>query len=153
MALNRVRELLIAAGGGGGTRGQEQDDHDGRDANIGSQDGTDGVGAQWASGGADGGAGKDAEVNSIVWGRGGAGFKSSSVTANSFLHGGESEGGGFGGGGQHSGGGGGGYSGGGGGRGGGGGGCFVKEGGLDEKQSLGNDDNGYVEVYWEDSSD
>ena len=151
VALNRESQLLIAAGGGGGTRGHDPDDHDGRDANIESSDGLDGVGQQWASGGADGGAGKDALFTGPCWGYGGAGFNQASSTAKSYLHGGSTgEGGGFGGGGavgRYGGGGGGGYSGGGGGRGGGGGGCFVmKEGALDERRSLGNDGHGSVTI-------
>lgn len=150
VAVNRQRDLLVAAGGGGGTRGHDQEDHDGRDANIETSEGTDGVGAQWAEGGANGGAGKDAVFAGPSWGYGGAGFHTSSTTSGSFMHGGVSaDGGGFGGGGgvgRFGGGGGGGYSGGGGGRGGGGGGSFVKEGGLDEKRSLGNEGHGSVTI-------
>ena len=150
VAVNRFRDLLIAAGGGGGTRGYDTEDHKGRDANIDSTEGSDGVGTQWAEGGADGGAGRDAVFAGPSWGYGGGGFHTSGTMAKSFMHGGESsDGGGFGGGGgvgHYGGGGGGGYSGGGGGRGGGGGGCFVKEGGLDERRSLGTDGHGSVTI-------
>ena len=150
VALNKRRDLLIAAGGGGGTRGYDAEDHDGRSANINSDAGTDGLGSQWGAGGAGGGAGKDAMFAGPCWGWGGAGFDSASSTAKSFLHGGEpGDSGGFGGGGSvgyYGGGGGGGYSGGGGGRGGGGGGCYVMEGGMDEKRSLGNDSHGSVTI-------
>ena len=138
------------AGGGGGTRGYDDDDHDGTDANITSESGNDGTGQQWSHGGADGGSGKDANYSGPSWGHGGAGFTTASTTAKSFLHGGESgEGGGFGGGGavgQFGGGGGGGYSGGGGGRGGGGGGSFIKADGTDPIRELGNVSHGLVKI-------
>lgn len=150
VALNRRRDVLVVAGGGGGTRGHDADDLNGKDANIESDSGLDGSGAQWASGGAGGGAGKDAMFTGPSWGNGGAGFNTASTTAKSFLHGGEpGEGGGFGGGGavgHYGGGGGGGYSGGGGGRGGGGGGSFIREDGLDQKRTLGNEDHGSVTI-------
>ena len=148
VALNKHRDLLIAAGGGGGTRGHDAEDFDGKDANITDEFGQDGLGAQWAGGGAAGSAGKDAIFSGPSWGFGGAGFDCASSTANSFLHLGKpGEGGGFGGGGgvgHYGGGGGGGYSGGGGGRGGGGGGSFVREDGLDQRRSLGTEGHGYV---------
>ena len=150
MALNKRRDILLVAGGGGGTRGYDEEDLDGTDANINADYGYDGTGRQWAHGGAGGGAGKDADFSGPSWGYGGAGFTSASTTAKSFLHGGAAgEGGGFGGGGavgQYGGGGGGGYSGGGGGRGGGGGGSFIKAEGIEPIRQLGNEGHGLVKI-------
>ncbi len=151
VAINRQREILLVAGGGGGTRGYDEEDLDGTDASL-SESGADGIGAQWAQGGAGGGAGKDANFSGPSWGYGGAGFSTASSTAKSFLHGGRcnGEGGGFGGGGsvgQYGGGGGGGYSGGGGGRGGGGGGSYIKpDGSIDPVKELGHEDHGMVKI-------
>ena len=149
VALNKMRDLLLVAGGGGGTRGYDDEDLDGTDAST-LESGRDGVGQQWAHGGAGGGAGRDASFTGPSWGYGGAGYNTASLTAKSFLHGGEAgEGGGFGGGGavgQYGGGGGGGYSGGGGGRGGGGGGSFVKDEGIDILRELGNEGHGFVKI-------
>ena len=150
VALNKRNQCLIVAGGGGGTRGHDAEDYDGQDANIDSESGLDGIGAQWAEGGAGGGAGKDAMYSGPSWGYGGAGFYNTSTKSQSFLNGGTpGEGGGFGGGGAvgvYGGGGGGGYSGGGGGRGGGGGGSYIKEDGIDQKRSLGNSGHGSVSI-------
>ena len=149
VALGGRHNLLIAAGGGGGTRGHDQDDHDGRDANT-EEEGKAGVGREWASGGMGGGCGNDALFTGPPWGHGGAGFDHASSTAKSFVHGGVGgSGGGFGGGGAvgtYGGGGGGGYSGGGGGRGGGGGGSFVREDGTDVKKLVGNVGHGSVKL-------
>lgn len=149
MALTKQREILLVSGGGGGTRGYDDEDHDGTDANL-SEYGCDGTGQHWAHGGASGGAGKDANYSGPSWGYGGAGFTTASTTAKSFLHGGASgEGGGFGGGGavgQYGGGGGGGYSGGGGGRGGGGGGSFIKPEGTNHIRELGHTGPGMVKI-------
>ena len=155
VALNRTiaSNILIVSGGGGGTRGHDNDDLNGKDANIETDSGFDGCGAQWASGGAGGGAGGDAIFTGPSWGHGGAGLHEASSTAESFLRGGEpissDGGGGFGGGGavgHFGGGGGGGYSGGGGGRGGGGGGSYIRKDGLDQKRLLGNDGHGSVTI-------
>lgn len=151
VALGKRRDILIVAGGGGGTRGYDEEDLDGTDATT-SESGCDGIGNQWAHGGAGGGAGKDAIESGPSWGNGGAGFTTASSTAKSFLHGppGESgDGGGFGGGGaigQYGGGGGGGYSGGGGGRGGGGGGSFIREDGTELVKEVGNEGYGLVQI-------
>ena len=149
VAVNNRHNLLIAAGGGGGTRGHDGDDHHGRDANV-EEDGSAGVGAEWAPGGVAGGPGGDANFTGPSWGHGGAGFNQSSSTSQSFVHGGEpGEGGGFGGGGAvgvYGGGGGGGYSGGGGGRGGGGGGSFIKSERKNVEKSTGHVGNGSVAI-------
>ncbi len=150
VSLQKRSQCLIVAGGGGGTRGHDGDDFDGRDANIMSSEGLDGLGQQWAEGGAGGGAGKDANFSGPCWGYGGAGFSSTSSKSQSFISGGEpGPGGGFGGGGavgMYGGGGGGGYSGGGGGRGGGGGGSFVRDDGENVKRSLGNSGHGSLTI-------
>lgn len=150
VAVNRRSDCLVVAGGGGGTRGHDSEDYDGKDANVESDSGRDGIGTQWATGGAAGEAGKDAEFSSPCWGYGGAGYNTASTKSKSFIHGGEAgEGGGFGGGGaigMYGGGGGGGYSGGGGGRGGGGGGSFIREDGIDCKRELGNEGHGAVTI-------
>ena len=150
VAVNKRSDCLVVAGGGGGTRGHDMEDYDGKDANVETESGFDGIGAQWAAGGATGGAGKDAIFSGPCWGYGGAGVFTASTKSKSFLHGGEpGEGGGFGGGGAvgvYGGGGGGGYSGGGGGRGGGGGGSYIREDGIDKKRTLGNDDHGSVTI-------
>lgn len=149
VAVGGRMNLLIVAGGGGGTRGHDQDDCDGRDANV-EEEGLAGVGREWAPGGVEGDCGKDAFFTGPPWGHGGAGFNQSSLTARSFVQGGAGgSGGGFGGGGAvgtYGGGGGGGYSGGGGGRGGGGGGSFVGEDGTDVKKKVGNGGNGSVKL-------
>lgn len=149
VALAGRTNLLVAAGGGGGTRGHDQDDRDGRDANT-EEDGLAGVGREWAHGGVGGGCGCDALFTGPPWGHGGAGYNQASTTAMSFVHGGtKGSGGGFGGGGAvgtYGGGGGGGYSGGGGGRGGGGGGSYVREDGMDVKKMVGNVGHGSVNL-------
>lgn len=125
VALNRRREILMVAGGGGGTRGHDAEDIDGKDANIETENGTDGAGVQWASGGAGGGAGKDAWFVGPCWGYGGAGFNTASTSAKSFLHGGDpGEGGGFGG----------------------GGGSFIRDDGMDQKKSVGSMEHGSVTI-------
>lgn len=147
VGLNGRQDLLIAAGGGGGTRGYEDEDQHGKDANT-TPNGLGGHGEQWAAGGNSGKSGRDAIWTGPCWGYGGAGHVENSTSAQSFVAGGTGgEGGGFGGGGAigaYGGGGGGGYSGGGGGRGGGGGGSYVREDGLEVMRSAGNEDNGIV---------
>ena len=147
VGLNGRQDLLIAAGGGGGTRGFDDDDLDGKDANI-EMNGLGGAGEQWAAGGNSGRAGKDAIAVGPCWGYGGAGHVENSTTASSFVTGGAGgEGGGFGGGGgigAYGGGGGGGYCGGGGGRGGGGGGSYVREDGFNAVREIGNEEHGLV---------
>lgn len=154
IVLNEIsqKNLLIAAGGGGGTRGLEERDEDGRDANLETW-GLDGVGKEHGKGGIDGGPGEDANSDGFsgpCWGYGGAGFMQNSSSARSFFEGGTGgQYGGFGGGGAvglYGGGGGGGYSGGGGGRGGGGGGSYVREDAIDVKKILGNESHGEVEI-------
>ncbi len=140
--------LLIAAGGGGGTRGLDEHDLDGDDANLETW-GTDGRGHEHGKGGKDGSQGKDAsKFQGPSWGYGGAGYLENSSTARSFLNGGTGgSNGGFGGGGavgMYGGGGGGGYSGGGGGRGGGGGGSYVRKDGIDVEKKVGNEGHGMV---------
>lgn len=147
VGLNGRQDLLIAAGGGGGTRGYEDDDQSGRDANI-EPNGLGGQGEQWANGGMGGKAARDAIWTGPCWGYGGAGHVENSSTAQSFVAGGKGgEAGGFGGGGAigaYGGGGGGGYSGGGGGRGGGGGGSYVRDDGIEVTKEVGNMENGSV---------
>lgn len=154
IALNEIsqKNLLIAAGGGGGTRGLEERDEDGRDANLETW-GLDGVGKEHGKGGVGGGPGEDANSDGFsgpCWGYGGAGFVQNSSSARSFFEGGTGgQYGGFGGGGAvglYGGGGGGGYSGGGGGRGGGGGGSYIREDASDVKKILGNESHGEVEI-------
>ena len=154
IAVNEISQtnLLIAAGGGGGTRGLEERDEDGCDANL-DMWGTDGGGMEHGKGGIGGGPGEDANSDGFsgpCWGYGGAGFLQSSSSARSFFEGGTGgQYGGFGGGGAvglYGGGGGGGYSGGGGGRGGGGGGSYVREDALNVRKVVGNESNGEVEI-------
>ncbi len=140
--------LLIAAGGGGGTRGLDERDLDGDDANLETW-GTDGKGHEHGKGGKDGAPGEDAnEFQGPCWGYGGAGCLQNSSSARSFLNGGTGgSNGGFGGGGavgMYGGGGGGGYSGGGGGRGGGGGGSYIRNDASDVKKKIGNEGHGMV---------
>ncbi len=147
VGINGRQDLLIAAGGGGGTRGFDEDDLDGKDANI-EVNGLGGTGEQWAAGGNSGRAGKDAIALGPCWGYGGAGHVENSTTASSFVTGGAGgEGGGFGGGGgigAYGGGGGGGYCGGGGGRGGGGGGSYIRQDGMDIEREIGSEGYGLV---------
>ena len=154
IAVNEITQsnLLIAAGGGGGTRGLEERDEDGCDANLDTW-GTEGVGKEHGKGGAGGGPGEDANSDGFsgpCWGYGGAGFLQSSSSARSFIEGGTGgQYGGFGGGGAvglYGGGGGGGYSGGGGGRGGGGGGSYVREDAVNVRKVVGNESHGEVEI-------
>lgn len=154
IALNEIsqKNLLIAAGGGGGTRGLEERDEDGRDANLETW-GLDGVGKEHGKGGTGGGPGEDANSDGFAgpsWGYGGAGFMVNSSSARSFFEGGTGgQYGGFGGGGAvglYGGGGGGGYSGGGGGRGGGGGGSYIRDDATEVKKILGNESHGEVEI-------
>ena len=143
VGLNGRQNLLVAAGGGGGTRGYDDEDQDGKDANT-EAGGLAGHGREWAQGGNGGRSGKDAIYTGPCWGYGGAGHIENSSTAQSFVAGGQArDGGGFGGGGAvgiYGGGGGGGYSGGGGGRGGGGGGSYVRDDGFDIKKAVCNDE-------------
>lgn len=147
VGLNGRQNLLVAAGGGGGTRGYDDEDQDGKDANT-EASGLAGHGREWAQGGNGGRSGKDAIYTGPCWGYGGAGHIENSSTAQSFVAGGQTrDGGGFGGGGAvgiYGGGGGGGYSGGGGGRGGGGGGSYVKDEGFDITKTASNEGNGLV---------
>ena len=154
IAVNEIAQssLLIAAGGGGGTRGLEEQDKDGCDANL-DTSGTDGVGKEHGKGGTGGGPGEDANSEGFsgpCWGYGGAGFLQNSSSARSFIEGGTGgQYGGFGGGGAvglYGGGGGGGYSGGGGGRGGGGGGSYVRDDALNVSKVVGNESHGEVEI-------
>ena len=154
IAVNEINKsnLLIAAGGGGGTRGLEERDEDGCDANL-ETSGTDGVGKEHGKGGVDGGPGEDANSNGFsgpCWGYGGAGFLHNSSSARSFIEGGTGgQYGGFGGGGAvglYGGGGGGGYSGGGGGRGGGGGGSYIRDDAFNVRKVVGNESHGEVEI-------
>ena len=144
--------LLIAAGGGGGTRGADDNDFDGSDANIYSN-GFDGLGQYCGKGGVDGGPGEcayDINTSGPSWGNGGAGFMQDSLTAKSFKSGGHGgQNGGFGGGGavgMYGGGGGGGYSGGGGGRGGGGGGSYVISSAVEVVREVGNEGHGSIYI-------
>ena len=154
IAVNEIAQsnLLIAAGGGGGTRGLEEEDEDGCDANLETW-GTNGLGKEHGKGGVAGGPGEDANSDGFsgpCWGYGGAGFLQSSSSARSFIEGGTGgQYGGFGGGGAvglYGGGGGGGYSGGGGGRGGGGGGSYIRDDALNVRKVVGNETNGEVEI-------
>ena len=154
VAVNEISQsnLLIAAGGGGGTRGLEERDEDGCDANLETW-GTDGVGKEHGKGGTGGTPGEDANSDGFsgpCWGYGGAGFMQNSSSARSFFEGGMGgQYGGFGGGGAvglYGGGGGGGYSGGGGGRGGGGGGSYVRDDALNVRRVVGNESHGEVEI-------
>ena len=154
IAVNEISQenLLIAAGGGGGTRGLEDRDEDGCDANL-ETSGTDGLGKEHGTGGVGGAPGENANSDGFsgpCWGYGGAGFMQNSSSARSFFEGGTGgQYGGFGGGGAvglYGGGGGGGYSGGGGGRGGGGGGSYVREGALNIRKVVGNEGHGEVEI-------
>ena len=152
VAVNELvkENLLIAAGGGGGTRGFDDQDENGRDANL-EPWGTDGCGHEHGKGGRDGGPGEDADgFVGPCWGYGGAGFQENSSAARSFFNGGAGgQFGGFGGGGpagQYGGGGGGGYSGGGGGRGGGGGGSYVRVDGIDVDKRVGNNGHGSIRI-------
>ena len=150
--LPTLNNLLIAAGGGGGTRGFDDLDEDGADANLDTY-GTNGLGKENGQGGVDGLPGADADMtwyHGPCWGHGGAGFLKSSRTAKCYaegLEGGQCGGYGGGGGvGLLGGGGGGGFSGGGGGRGGGGGGSYIKDMAHNISKTIGNDGNGYVLV-------
>ena len=154
VAVNEISQsnLLVAAGGGGGTRGLEERDEDGCDANL-DMWGTNGGGKEHGRGGVAGGPGEDANSDGFsgpCWGYGGAGFLQNSSSARSFFEGGMGgQYGGFGGGGAvglYGGGGGGGYSGGGGGRGGGGGGSYIREDALNVRRVVGNDSHGEVEI-------
>ena len=154
VALNETSQenLLIVAGGGGGTRGLEECDEDGCDANL-ETDGTDGQGVEHGKGGVNGGPGEDANSDEFAgpcWGYGGAGFMQNSSAARSFYEGGAGgQYGGFGGGGAvglYGGGGGGGYSGGGGGRGGGGGGSYVRGDACNVRKVVGNESHGELEI-------
>ena len=154
IAVNETSQsnLLIAAGGGGGTRGLEERDEDGCDANLETW-GTDGLGKEHGKGGTGGAPGEDANSDGFsgpCWGYGGAGFLQNSSSARSFFEGGMGgQYGGFGGGGAvglYGGGGGGGYSGGGGGRGGGGGGSYIKEDALNIRKVVGNESYGEIEI-------
>ena len=154
VAVNEISQsnLLVAAGGGGGTRGLEERDEDGCDANL-EMWGTDGLGKEHGKGGIGGGPGEDANSDGFTgpcWGYGGAGFMQNSSSARSFFEGGMGgQYGGFGGGGAvglYGGGGGGGYSGGGGGRGGGGGGSYIREDALNIRKVVGNESHGEVEI-------
>ena len=154
IAVNEISQsnLLIAAGGGGGTRGLEERDEDGGDANLETW-GTDGVGKEHGKGGTGGVPGEDANSDGFTgpcWGYGGAGFMQNSSSARGFFEGGMGgQYGGFGGGGAvglYGGGGGGGYSGGGGGRGGGGGGSYIRDDALNVRKVVGNESHGEVEI-------
>lgn len=149
VGLNGRQDLLIAAGGGGGTRGYDEEDQEGKDANT-DVTGYAGHGREWAQGGNNGRAGRDANYTGPCWGYGGAGYVENSTTAQSFVAGGmPGDGGGFGGGGgvgAYGGGGGGGYSGGGGGRGGGGGSSYIRQDGIKEKRTLGSMGDGWVYI-------
>ena len=142
--------ILLVAGGGGGTRGYDDQDCDGCDANL-DPHGTSANIIHCADGGMDGAPGKDANFLGPSWGHGGAGWLQSSSTAKSFVEGGSGgECGGFGGGGSvglYGGGGGGGFSGGGGGRGGGGGGSYVRQDGENVTKDVGNLTHGEVEIH------
>ena len=144
-----LENLLLVAGGGGGTRGYDDRDCDGCDANL-ESNGTSAAIASCAEGGINGAPGNDADFQGPVWGYGGAGWKQCSSTAESFTKGGiGGKCGGFGGGGSvgmYGGGGGGGFSGGGGGRGGGGGGSYVKSDGKNVTKEVGNMSHGEVEI-------
>ena len=141
--------ILLVAGGGGGTRGYDQQDCDGCDASL-EPNGTSANKIQCAESGIDGAPGQDAKFPGPPWGHGGAGWRQSSTTADSFVEGGNGgKCGGFGGGGgvgQYGGGGGGGFSGGGGGRGGGGGGSYVRSDGENVTKEVGNCGHGEVEI-------
>ena len=154
VALNKLQNILLVAGGGGGAQDFGGIEWDGYDASL-ETAGTPGRGSK---GGKDGGPGEDAGT---CWGYGGAGALLKSMTAHSFLEGGEGgQCGGFGGGGAASGspggggltesgypgggGGGGGYSGGGGG--GGGGGSYVRKDGMNVEKKVGHSDNGCVVI-------
>ena len=141
--------LLLVAGGGGGTRGYDDKDCDGCDANL-EPHGTSANVIHCAEGGINGAPGQDANFVGPPWGYGGAGWQQSSSTAKSFVEGGNSgKYGGFGGGGsvgKYGGGGGGGFSGGGGGRGGGGGGSYVRPNGENVTKEVGNCGHGQVEI-------
>ena len=147
VGLNGRLDLLIAAGGGGGTRGYDDEDQHGKDANT-EPNGLAGHGEHWANGGMGGKSGRDAIWTGPCWGYGGAGHIENSTTSHSFVSGGKGgEAGGFGGGGSiggYGGGGGGGYSGGGGGRGGGGGGSYIRDDGIDTTREVGNTTHGSV---------
>ena len=142
-----LQGLLVVAGGGGGTRGADDEDVDGLDANL-EPRGTMANATNCAEGGIDGAPGKDAMFTGPAWGHGGAGWQQSSTTATSFVDGGDGgECGGFGGGGgvgMYGGGGGGGFSGGGGGRGGGGGGSYVRADGDNITKEIGHMEHGEV---------
>ena len=141
--------ILVVAGGGGGTRGNDSKDTDGCDASL-EPHGTMANAQFCAEGGVDGASGKDAMFTGPPWGHGGAGWNQNSTTARSFVDGGNGgECGGFGGGGgvgMYGGGGGGGFSGGGGGRGGGGGGSYVREDGDNITKEVGNMHHGEVKI-------
>ena len=154
IALNEISQnnLLIGAGGGGGTRGLEERDEDGCDANLETW-GTDGVGTEHGKGGIGGAPGEDANSDGFTgpcWGYGGAGFMQNSSSARNFFEGGAGgQYGGFGGGGAvglYGGGGGGGFSGGGGGRGGGGGGSYIRDDASNVRKIVGNESHGEVEI-------
>ena len=142
--------ILLVAGGGGGTRGFANEDIDGCDASL-EPNGTSATMDECAEGGMNGAPGKDAAYfKGPSWGYGGAGWQQSSITAKSFVDGGNGgEYGGFGGGGgvgMYGGGGGGGFSGGGGGRGGGGGGSYVRANGDNVTKVVGHMSHGEVEI-------
>ena len=144
-----LQGLLVVAGGGGGTRGIDSEDVDGCDANL-EPHGTMAIAPNSVQGGIDGAPGNDALFTGPPWGHGGAGWRSSSTTAKSFVEGGDGgECGGFGGGGSvgdFGGGGGGGFSGGGGGRGGGGGGSYVRADGENVTKDVGHMHHGEVKI-------
>ena len=142
-------DILMVAGGGGGTRGADNEDVAGCDANL-EPHGTMANATNCSEGGINGAPGNDAMFTGPAWGYGGAGWQQSSTTARSFVDGGDGgECGGFGGGGgvgMYGGGGGGGFSGGGGGRGGGGGGSYVRADGDDVTREIGHMDHGEVRI-------
>ena len=144
-----LQGLLVVAGGGGGTRGADDEDVDGLDANL-EPHGTMANATNCAEGGINGAPGADAIFRGPPWGHGGAGWQQSSTTAKSFVDGGDGgECGGFGGGGgvgMYGGGGGGGFSGGGGGRGGGGGGSYVRADGDNVTKEIGHMNHGEVMI-------